>query len=183
MATRERKQWLVIIDMQEIFAQEGSQWHCPEYRQAEAVLEPIAANFPGRVIWTKFVRDDKEEGSWRGYYERWDQCREAPESHAWDLTLPTRPDDLILTRPTFSKWDAELLNMTSCEDDIVVGGVATDCCVLGTVLGAVDAGRHVTVIRDGCAGASRKVHEEALSLMDMLSPMVSIRQSTELEFR
>lgn len=177
----EGQKFLIIIDMQEIFQKEESQWFCPEYERAEAALMPIAANFRGKVVWTKFVRDEGEKGSWHDYYQRWNKCREAPGSSVWSLTMKTRPDDLILTRSTFSKWDAELAGMTSGAGQILIGGVATDCCVLGTVLGAVDAGRHVTVIKDGCAGASAKAHDEALSLMGMLSPMVSIKQSGELE--
>lgn len=172
---------LLIIDMQKIFEEKDSQWFCSEYARAEAVLAPIAENFRGKVVWTRFVRDENEMGSWHDYYQRWDRCREAPESEMWDLTMKVRPDDLILTRSTFSKWDAELAEMTLDTELLLVGGVATDCCVLGTVLGAVDAGRKVTVIRDGCAGASRTAHDKALSLMGMLSPMVNIKQSNELQ--
>jgi nicotinamidase-related amidase len=63
---------------------------------------------------------------------------------------------------------------------LIVCGVATDCCVLSTVLGAVDAGRAVTLVADACAGATVEAHDQAIALMAMLSPMVDIVTADDL---
>lgn len=53
----------------------------------------------------------------------------------------------------------------------------TDCCVLATALGAADAGRYVTVVKDAFAGQSDAAQDQALNLMQLLSPMTTIVKS------
>lgn len=170
---------LVVVDMQEIFRSEDSQWCVPRYDEAAQNVARLAAAFEN-VVWTRFVRDPDERGSWQAYYERWDGCRAEPGSAVWDITLPTAAEHATLTLPTFSKWGDELAELTSGSAEITVCGVATDCCVLSTVLGAADAGKSITVIGDACAGATDEAHEQALSLLGLLAPMVTIRTTDEV---
>lgn len=171
---------LVCIDMQRIFQDPESQWGVGGYEAAATKVAELADAHAGNVVWTRFVRDPAEVGSWKDYYERWSDCRDSPESPVWDVTLTTQPADRVLSKPTFSKWGAELAEMTEATPHLIVCGVATDCCVISTVLGAVDAGKHVTVVTDACAGATTEIHDQALSLMGMLSPMVTLVTTAEL---
>lgn len=170
---------LVLIDMQRIFEEPESQWFVSNYQDVEQKVRKLRDSFD-RVIWTRFVRDPQEPGAWADYYARWDQCREEPGSQRWDLTVPVRESEQVLSLPTFTKWGAELARMTEDYQHLVVAGVATDCCVLSTVLGAVDAGKHVTVVSDACGGATERAHDQALELMELLSPMVEVRTSNSI---
>ena len=170
---------LVLIDMQRIFQEPESQWSVSNYQEAEENILTLRDSFE-HVIWTKFVRDPQETGAWGDYYRRWDECREEPESPRWDITVPVRENEQVLSLPTFSKWGADLARMTEGYQHLVVAGVATDCCVLSTVLGAVDAGKHVTVVSDACGGATPRAHDQALELMELLSPMVTVRSSESI---
>jgi hypothetical protein len=60
----------------------------------------------------------------------------------------------VIDAPTFSKWGPELAAVVPEGAEMVLTGVATDCCVLSTALGAVDGGRFVTVVSDACAAVS-----------------------------
>lgn len=171
---------LVVVDMQRIFQDPGSQWVCPGYDAAAERVAALTEEFAGNIVWTRFVRDPLEHGSWRDYYACWDRCREPEGSAVWELTLPATETDAVLTMPTFSKWGAELAELTRDSDRLIVCGVATDCCVISTVLGAVDAGKHVSVVVDACAGATDEAHEQAIALMGMLSPMVELTTTSEL---
>ncbi|MDI2098287.1 cysteine hydrolase family protein [Ruicaihuangia caeni] len=171
---------LVVVDMQRVFASPDSEWHVRGYEGAAAHVTRLVAQFSGPVVWTKFVRDPDERGSWGAYYDRWSGCREEPGSPAWDLTLPTAESHEVLALPTFSKWGAELAALTGDADQLIVCGVATDCCVLSTVLGAVDAGKAVTVVTDACAGITDTAHEQAIALMQLLSPMVTLATTAQL---
>ncbi|MCB1274015.1 MAG: cysteine hydrolase [Leucobacter sp.] len=170
---------LVVIDMQRIFAEPTSQWFTPRYAAAATQIERLTERLAGNVIWTRFVRDPREDGSWADYYARWDECRDPEDSPVWDLTMPVAEGDRIVSLPTFSKWGEELARLTSETPRLVVCGVATDCCVLSTVLGAIDAGKHVTLVTDACAGASDLAHEQALELMGLLSPMIECVSTDE----
>lgn len=171
---------LIIIDMQEIFRAADSEWFIPEYADTEKNVLQLARSYGQEVVWTRFVRDPLEHGSWQGYYQRWQGCREPGDSTRWDITLEQGPGANLVSLPTFSKWGPDLARLTQDSDTLVVCGVATDCCVLSTVLGAVDAGKYVKVVVDACAGITAKAHEQALSVMDLLSPMVVLVNTKEL---
>ncbi|MCO5316724.1 MAG: cysteine hydrolase [Solirubrobacterales bacterium] len=171
---------LVVIDMQDCFADPESDWFTPRYREAEANITRLSALSTGdSTVWTRFVRDPDEQGSWSAYYDRWNELRLPPEAKEWDLTSAPAEGDDILDLPTFSKWGPDLGELTADADGLVVCGVATDCCVLGTVLGAVDAGRPVTVVSDACAGVTDTAHQQALDLMGLLSPMITLTETKD----
>lgn len=167
-------QTLVVIDMQQAFRDRASQWCVPRYAEAEANVLRLVERSAGPVVWTRFVRDPEEQGAWADYYDRWHELRVSPEAKEWDLTTAAGEGATVLDLPTFSKWGPELDALTAAAPRLVVCGVATDCCVLGTVLGAVDAGRPVTVVSDACAGVTDTAHQQALDLMGLLSPMVTL---------
>ncbi len=165
---------LVVIDMQEAFRDASSMWCVPRYGEAEANIGRLVEHTAGHPVWTRFVRDPDEKGAWSDYYMRWHQLRVPPDAQEWELTTPAADGDEVLDLPTFSKWGPELDAMTADAGKLVVCGVATDCCVLGTVLGAADAGRSVTVVEDACAGVTDEAHQQALDLMGLLAPMVTL---------
>jgi nicotinamidase-related amidase len=63
---------------------------------------------------------------------------------------------------------------------VAVCGVATECCVLGTVLGAVDDGRSVRVITDACAGGTEQAHEQAIGVLSGFAPLVGLTRTEAL---
>lgn len=174
---------LVIIDMQHIFASTQSQWHVPGYADAANQVARLRRHFSGPAIWTRFVRDPQETGSWQAYYQRWSQCRLAEDDPAWDITLTVPADDPVITLPTFSKWGADLQAMTQNHRRLVMCGVATDCCVLATALGAVDAGHHVTLVTDACAGLDLQAHAQTLAILQLLAPMTALMTLDQLDFQ
>jgi len=56
--------------------------------------------------------------------------------------------------PEVIKWDEPMAALTGLRNRIAVCGVATECWVLSTILGAVDHGRFVRLVSDACARLS-----------------------------
>ena len=171
---------LVVIDMQEIFRSPESEWCVPEYDAAAVQVNRLTKRFSDNAIWTRFVHDPEEHGSWSAYYDRWSGCRHEPDSPLWNVTVPVAEGGSVLSLPTFSKWGDELAQLTAQNDHLIVCGVATDCCVISTVLAAVDAGKKVTVVTDACAGVTTEAHAQAVTLMGLLSPMVTLVETSEI---
>lgn len=171
--------WLVVIDMQHAFGDPTSGWYAEGYDAITPVIERLAGRFTGRTVYTRFVRDPAETGGWAAYYDQWSDFRLAPDDARWDLTLTVPQEAPVVDEPTFSKW-APALQAVVGSAPLVVCGVATECCVLSTALGAADAGSPVTVVRDACAGATAELHEKALDIMDSLGPLSCVRDSADL---
>ena len=63
----------LCVDMQNLFAA-GMAWHTPWIERVLPVVERIAAAWPERTIFTRFIpaeRRGEGKGTWRRYYERW----------------------------------------------------------------------------------------------------------------
>lgn len=174
-----RPSWLVVVDMQTAFADPSSVWATEGYEEASRHIEKLADRFKGRTVFTRFVRDPGEVGQWSAYYDKWTPFRIPAGDPQWELTITPPHQAPIVDEPTFSKWGPQLQNITG-EADLVVCGVATECCVMSTALAAADAGRAVRVVADACAGATRTLHDQALAIMDTMAPLLSVVTSDDL---
>jgi nicotinamidase-related amidase len=170
---------LVVIDMQRVFRDDG-QWQVPRYQEIVPVIGLLQQALGSGTVFTRFVRDEAETGAWAAYYRRWDGMRFPSGSEAWDITLDVPGGATVLDAPTFSKWGPELAALVPEGAEMVLTGVATDCCVLLTALGAVDAGRFVTVVSDACAAVSDEAQQQTLTLLELLSPMCEVVTSRQL---
>jgi nicotinamidase-related amidase len=63
---------------------------------------------------------------------------------------------------------------------LTVVGVATDCCVISTVLPAADAGVPVRVVTDACAGSTDDDHDRALRIMSLYASLVRLTTTDEV---
>jgi nicotinamidase-related amidase len=170
---------LAVIDMQEFFAA-GSPWAVPGFGDLIEPVGKLARGYGPRAVFTRFVIPEAPQGSWAGYYRAWPQVLVPEAGHLADLARPWAGQGLdTLDKTTFSKWGPELESMLGPGRELTVCGVSTDCCVLATVLAAVDAGAQVRVIADACAGITAEAHQAALSLMAGFAPQVAIGSVSE----
>jgi nicotinamidase-related amidase len=173
--------WLVVVDMQNVFAHPPSPWASPDYATALAGTRRLLGAFDDRVVFTRYVAPEEPEGAWRDYFDAWPFALVPRDDPLYDVV-----DDLdtshhaVVTRTTFGKWGPELEVATHGAGKLVLAGVSTDCCVLSTALAAADAGRRVHIAADACAGASRVDHERALDVMRLYAPLVEVTSTDEL---
>ena len=101
----------------------------------------------------------------------------APDDPMYDLTADTAElaqGHAVVSCDTFGKWGSVLSEAITGAKKITVCGVATDCCVLTTVLAAADNGVAVRVAADACAGSSPENHQMALNTMALFTPLVTV---------
>jgi nicotinamidase-related amidase len=170
--------WLMIIDMQRIFGEPISEWATPGYASAAAGIQRLLGAFESRVCFTRFLPPEQPTGSWIAYYEQWPFALDPANTRLYELSdefasLPAS----TLDRTTFGKWDAETDQALRYPGEIVLAGVTTDCCVLSTALAAADAGVHVMVVADACAGITETDHQRALDAMALYSPLIDIAEA------
>jgi nicotinamidase-related amidase len=176
--------WLVAIDLQRVFGDPSSQWRAPRYAAAAANVARLASAWGDRVVFTRFVAPAEPTGAWVPYYREFPWALEPADSELYELTNEVSKvaaqAGQVVTATTFGKWGEDLRAVVGDQPRLVVGGVATDCCVISTVLAAADAGADITVVTDACAGSTDDNHQKALDVMGLYAPLVSFTTTAEL---
>lgn len=163
---------LALIDLQRIFAEPTSPWAAPRFAEVLAPTRKLVAAFAPRVAFTRFVAPSEPQGRWVEYYRQWPFALQPPDSDDYQLVSEFAGEP-TLDATTFGKWD-ELSDLLRPGDRLVLAGVSTDCCVLSTALAAADAGVHVQVVADACAGVDDTSHANALAVMALYGPLLEV---------
>lgn len=176
MTPSEPDAWLVVIDPQAIFASADSAWGSPFFAEAVPRIQELAAAFGDRVLVTRWMPTADRSTSWGDYFAAWPSADQPPSDPLFDLVpaaaaLSPHP---TIDLPTFGKWGAELESVVGRGAHVVLAGVSTDCCVISTALAAADAGAHITVAADACAGSTAENHTAALQVMALYPPQITI---------
>ena len=170
--------WLVVVDLQHVFGDADSPWGAPRFEEIRPRIRELAGAFGERVVRTRFVAPDQPAGAWKEYYAQFPFALQPPDAPLYALV-----DDPgvapVLDATTFGKWGPELAAVVG-EGPITVVGVATDCCVISTVLPAADDGIAVRVVSDACAGSGDDDHERALRVMSLYAPLVHVVSTAEV---
>jgi nicotinamidase-related amidase len=163
----------LCIDMQRIFSPEGP-WATPWMERVLPVVTEIAARFPERTVFTRFITPERPEdmpGTWRPYYEKWrETTRERLDARMLDL-MPSlarlAPPAAIIDKTRYSSFAGSFLRAHLRQrgaDGLIVTGSETDVCVLATVLDAVDLGYPVVLVRDAVCSSSDAGHDALLAV-------------------
>lgn len=165
---------LVVVDMQEVFGDPASAWFTPRFGEIVPRIAALVAQHAPRVTFTRFVAPADPAGAWRDYYAEFPFARAAPDAALYRIVPPLAGlARSVVAAPAFGKWGTELAARVG-DDDLLLTGVATDCCVISTALAAADAGTRVRVVADACAGSSDLAHEQALAVLALYAPLIEI---------
>lgn len=168
--------WLVVIDPQAIFASPDSAWGSPFFGDAMPKVRELAESFGDRVLVTRWMPTADRATSWGAYFAAWPFADRPPTDPLFDL-VPEAVDlspHPTLDLPTFGKWGPQIEAVVGRGAHVVLVGVSTDCCVISTALAAADAGAHVTVAADACAGSTAENHAAAMQVMGLYPPQITI---------
>jgi nicotinamidase-related amidase len=164
---------LVVIDMQHVFGDEASPWFAPRFAEVVPRIGDLLRAAP-RATFTRFVAPDRPAGAWAEYYRQFPFALQPPDAPLYRLVDEfAAAAGPTVDATTFGKWGTELAERIG-GDELVLCGVATDCCVLSTALAAADAGVAVRVVGDACAGSGDAAHEQALALMRLYAPLIDV---------
>jgi nicotinamidase-related amidase len=181
----------LCVDMQNLFA-EGTPWHTPWMKRVLPEVTRLAARYPERTIFTRFIPADEPgqgEGTWARYWRRWASMTLSQlPAGALDLVEPlgalTPPAD-VLDKRFYSPWhqtDLEARLRARGADVLIVSGAETDVCVLAAVLGAVDHGFHVVIAEDAICSSADETHDALLKVYhDRYSQQVETAGAAEIE--
>lgn len=174
------KSWLAVIDLQHVFADPASPWAAPRFAEIVEPVTRLVDAFADRAVFTRFLAPVAPRGAWRAYYADWSFALVAAGDPLYRLVPRfSSYEGTAVDATTFGKWPV-LARRVGAPDRLVVCGVATDCCVLSSVLAAADAGVEVLVVAEACAGSTDAAHERALAAMSLYAPLVRIVSTAEV---
>ena len=163
----------LCVDMQRIFSSEGP-WAMPWMERVLPVVLAISQRFPERTVFTRFITPQHAEdmpGTWRLYYEKWRQTtRERLDVRLLQLMpdlAKLAPPATVIDKTRYSAFFEPFLlqHLRALQaDGLIVTGSETDVCVLATIMGAVDHGYRVILVRDGVCSSSDEGHNALLGL-------------------
>jgi nicotinamidase-related amidase len=179
----------ICVDMQRMFA-EDTPWNVPWMEAISPKVCEVAERFPSRTLFTRFIPPRKAEemhGQWRVYYEKWwMMTREHLPAEMFDLVFPLKrlvPPAGLLDKQTYSPWIDGRLHALLRDDDVhtlVVSGGETDVCVLATVLGGIDLGYRIVVLKDAVCSGADETHDASLTLLgDRFSIQIELMATEE----
>ena len=163
----------LCLDMQNLFVP-GAPWATPWMPRVLPVVEKLAARFPDRTLFTRFIPPKHPEdmpGRWQAYYEKWRQVtRERIDPTLLELVPALArfaPPAAVIDKTRYSAFAGTALHQTLQDRrarGLIITGSETDVCVLATVLDAVDLGYRTIVVRDGVCSSSDEGHDALLGL-------------------
>jgi nicotinamidase-related amidase len=138
------------------------------------VVAELAGRHPERTVFTRFIppaQPTDMPGMWQRYYRRWSiATRQQLDPGMLELLPPLAklcPPAQIIDKTRYSAFtEPQLVQHLQAReaDGLIVSGSETDVCVLATVLGAVDLGYRVVVVRDAVCSSSDAGHDALMTL-------------------
>ncbi len=163
----------LCVDMQRLFSPDGP-WPTPWLIRVLPVVEALVEHVPAHTIFTRFIpprRAADMPGMWQAYYKRWaDVTTERLEPALIELMPSLQrfvPPARIFDKMVYSAFaEPGLRAHLAAEnvDTLIISGSETDVCVLASVMGAVDQGYRVILVRDGVCSSSDRAHDALLTL-------------------
>jgi nicotinamidase-related amidase len=148
------------------------------------VVASLASRHPEWTVFTRFIppqRPEQMPGMWQRYDTRWRSAtRERLDTRLLELMSPLAalcPPAMVIDKMRHSAFAGPRLLAHLRQrraDALLVSGSETDVCVLATVLGAVDMGYRVILVRDAVCSSSDEGH-------DMLMRLYHNRFSEQIE--
>ena len=172
---------LLVIDMQNVYTK-GQEWACEGVEAASAsILHLLESPTPKQVIFTQYLAPEHPEGVWKEYNE----VNAAVNADPWlnemmPEFLPWTEKYPVYTKSVYSSFAIpEVVKAAKKAGRLVISGVVAECCVLSTVLSAIDAGCKVIYLTDAVAGLSEASRRETENIISYFAPLHAELMTTE----
>lgn len=164
---------LILIDFQNVYLP-GQPWACPTMEEAiENTLAIIHAPGAPDFVLTQYIAPTNPVGRWKQYNEQYAEINadeflcDFPDSVRQIIT-----DKNLIVKDTFSSLKStELRARLDGKSRVVLTGVVAECCVLATMLDAIDLGYEVIYLYDCISGFTPENEQAIRTLAESFSPI------------
>ena len=122
---------------------------------------------------TAFIAPEEPEGRWALYNEEYSGINgDAFLSEFAEEIRPYATDGHMVFKSVYSSMECEEVQAAmEGKKAVVLTGVVAECCVLATLMDAIDMGYEVVYLYDGIAGTSEKDEQMILRLAGYFAPV------------
>lgn len=171
--------FLLCIDLQNVYLK-GEEWGCVHSSEALANIKRLlSSGMP--AAFTQFLPPEKPEGAWREY-NRVNSLINA-DSRLNDIIEDFKP--FLGKYPLYTKSVYSSLLSSGVREAVrgygrvVLTGFVAECCVLSTLLSAVDLGIPFIYLHDAVSGLTERSEAETLAIASYFTPVHGVVMSTE----
>ena len=172
---------LLVIDMQNVYLPD-QEWACPHMPEASRNIRRIIdSGKVSQVLFTQFLADEQPSGRWQEYNREYRAINEDPRLCAvCDEFLPYLQKYPLAVKSTYSSLkSAAVAEAAAKADRILLSGVVAECCVLATLMEAIDLGIHAVYLPDCCAGQTDENEERVRTIAESFVPVHTLVMNTE----
>lgn len=164
---------LLVIDMQNVYMP-GGEWCCPSMPAAVSNTKKlIDSGTVGTVLFTKYIAPEDPVGRWAEYNSEYRAVNEDEfQCDMIDEFKPYLTDENLVIKSTYSSLTVEEIREAVLRaDHVLLSGVVSECCVLATLMQAIDLGAHVVYLTDCVSGQSDENEAMVRRIAELFSPM------------
>ena len=164
---------LLAVDFQNVYLP-GNPWECPDMIQAmENTVKILRSPGAPEYIFTKFIAPDKPVGCWSRYNEKYADINADPYMEdVPDLIREFASGDNIVEKSTYSSMHSErVMARIRGKKRIALTGVVAECCVMATMMDAIDMGYEVIYLYDCISGCTPENERAILALAKTFCPI------------
>lgn len=164
---------LLIVDFQNVYLP-GYDWGCPGMPEAmkNTVRLLNDENAPDYIL-TKYIAPADPAGRWKDYNEAFRDINENPFLAEFPEELTAyAAEGKTAEKSTYSAMKSEqVLAALEGKKAIVLTGVTAECCVLSTMMDAIDMGYEVVYLYDCIAGQSAELDAQIRGIAEIYAPV------------
>lgn len=173
---------LLLVDFQKVYLP-GYDWACPSMPEAlQNTIRILDAAGAPTCVMTRFVAPADPVGRWQQYNEAYREINENPVlAELADTLAPYAEKTTVIDKSTYSSMDApEMLAAMEGKKAVVLAGVTAECCVLATMMDAMDLGYEVVYLYDCIAGQSAELEAQVRGIAEVFEPtQITVMSSAE----
>lgn len=168
-----REDLLILIDFQNVYLP-GQPWACPTMEQSiENTLRILRSPGAPDHVLTKYMPSANPVGRWKQYNEEYAEIN--ADEFLSDFPDPIRQvmtGENLIIKDTYSSMKSESMkSMLAGKSRVVLTGVVAECCVLATMLDAIDLGYEVIYLYDCISGLTSENEAILRILAESFSPV------------
>lgn len=173
---------LLIVDFQNVYLP-GYDWACPSMPEAMKNTVKILDAAPALdYVMTKYIAPTEPIGRWAQYNEAYKEINENDflSEFSEEIAPYAAGARSVAEKSTYSSMDSDaVLASMEGKKAIVLADVTAECCILATMMDAIDQGYEIVYLYDCIAGQTAELEAQVRGIAEIFAPIHATIMSSD----